>query len=403
MADSAMDAARHIASDAPDPSEIISRARALIPTLAERSLEGRRQRRVPDATIADMQRAGFFRVLQPKRWGGYEMDLDAFYEIQLALAEGDMSTGWIYGVSGVHPWFMALLDDRAAQEVWGDDSSTLICSSLMPAGKAAAADGGFRLSGRWKYASCCDHCDWALLGAMVAADGGGPREGRIFLLPRKDYKSVDTWQVSGLQGTGSWDVIVDDVFVPAYRSQSMLDNFRLKGVGQVVNTASLYRLPFGQIFVRGISTAALGALQGMLNALMDYGRTRVTRAGGRSSENPFVHLLCAETAAAIDEMKTILHRNFRNLHAYAKRGETPPLEERLQYKFQSTAVTERCTLLAARIFKATGAAGLAEDLPFGGILADLMAGRQHISNQYEYVGSSWGGVMFGLENKDLMI
>ena len=88
---------------------------------------------------------------------------------------------------------------------------------------------------------------------------------------------------------------------------------------------------------------------------------------------------------------------------YARRGETPPLEERLRYKFQSTAVTERCTLLAARIFKATGAAGLSEDLPFGGILADLMAGRQHISNQYEYVGSSWGGVMFGLESKDLMI
>ena len=102
-------------------------------------------------------------------------------------------------------------------------------------------------------------------------------------------------------------------------------------------------------------------------------------------------------------MKTTLHRNFRNLHAYARRGETPPLDERLQYKFQSTAVTERCTLLAARIFKATGAAGLAEELPFGGILADLMAGRQHISNQYDYVGSSWGGVMFGLENKDLMV
>jgi 3-hydroxy-9,10-secoandrosta-1,3,5(10)-triene-9,17-dione monooxygenase len=102
-------------------------------------------------------------------------------------------------------------------------------------------------------------------------------------------------------------------------------------------------------------------------------------------------------------MKTILHRNFHNLHTYAARGETPPLEERLRYKFQSTAVTERCTLLAARIFKATGAAGLLEDLPFGGVLADLMAARQHISNQYEHVGSSWGGVMFGLENRDLMV
>jgi 3-hydroxy-9,10-secoandrosta-1,3,5(10)-triene-9,17-dione monooxygenase len=273
----------------------------------------------------------------------------------------------------------------------------------MPAGKATGAEGGFRLSGHWRYASCCDHCDWALLGALVVKGDGGPPEGRVFLVPRSDYESVDTWQVSGLQGTGSWDVIVEDVFVPVYRTQSMLDNFLLKGPGQVLNTASLYRLPFGQIFVRGISTAALGALQGMLNALVDYSKTRVTRAGGRSAENPFVQLLCAETAAAIDEMKSVLHRNFGNLHAYAKRGETPPLEERLQYKFQSTAVTERCTLLAARIFKATGAAGLSEDLPFGGILADLMAGRQHISNQYEFVGSSWGGVMFGLENKDLMI
>src|SRR5262249_27509302 len=86
-----------------------------------------------------MQRAGFFRVLQPKRWGGYEMDLRTFYEVELALGEGDMSTAWIYGVSGVHPWFMALFDDRAAQEVWGEDASVLICSSLMPAGGSTAA------------------------------------------------------------------------------------------------------------------------------------------------------------------------------------------------------------------------------------------------------------------------
>jgi 3-hydroxy-9,10-secoandrosta-1,3,5(10)-triene-9,17-dione monooxygenase len=382
--------------------EIVARARAMIPVLAKRSLQGRRERRVPDETIADMQRAGFFRVLQPKRWGGYEMDLVTFYDVQLALAEGDMSTGWIYGVSGVHPWFMALLDERAAEEVWGDDTSTLICSSLMPAGEAVAVDDGFRLSGRWRYASCCDHCDWALLGAMVAA-ADGPPDGRIFLLPRQEYQSIDTWQVSGLQATGSWDVVVDDAFVPSHRSQRMVDNFNLRGPGQAVNTSSLYRLPFGQIFVRGISTAALGALQRMHDALLDYGRTRVTRAGGRSAENPFVQLLCAETAAAIDEMKSVLHRNFRNLHAYAARGETPPIEERVQYKFQSTAVTERCTILAMRIFKATGAAGLSEDLPFGGILADLMAGRQHISSQYEHVGANWGGLMLGLENRDLMV
>jgi 3-hydroxy-9,10-secoandrosta-1,3,5(10)-triene-9,17-dione monooxygenase len=388
---------------APAPAEIVARAQAMIPILAKRSLAGRKERRIADATIADMQQAGLFRVLQPKRWGGYEMDLNTFYEVQFALGQGDMSTSWIYGVSGVHPWFMALLDDRAAQDVWGQSNSTLICSSLMPAGKAVPEPEGFRLSGRWKYASCCDHCDWALLGGLVESEGGGAPAGRIFLVPRSDYRSLDTWQVCGLQATGSWDIVVDGVFVPVYRSQSMLDNFSLRGPGQTVNRSSLYRLPFGQIFVRGISTSALGALQGMLNAFMAYGRTRVTRAGGRPSENPFIQLVCAEAAAAIDEMRTVLRRNFEHLHAFADRGDMPPLDLRLQYKFQSTAVTERCTRLAARIFQATGAAGLAEELPFGGILADLTAGRQHISNQYEYIGSSWGGVMFGLENRDLMV
>jgi 3-hydroxy-9,10-secoandrosta-1,3,5(10)-triene-9,17-dione monooxygenase len=206
-----------------------------------------------------------------------------------------------------------------------------------------------------------------------------------------------------LQATGSWDIEVKDIIVPAHRSQSVRDNFLLKGPGQALNTSSLYRLPFGQIFVRGISTAALGALQAMFEAFLDYGKTRVTRAGGAAAENPFIQLLCAETTAAIDEMKSTLHRNFRNLHTYAARGETPPLTERLLYKFQSTQVTQRCTELATRMFKATGAAGLSDDLPFGAILADLMAGRTHISNQYEYVGSSWGAVMFGRENRDLML
>ncbi len=400
-----MEAVRQISTDTQTPSgaELIAHARAMIPVLAKRSQEQRKQRQVLSETVVEMQQAGFFRVLQPRRWGGYEMDLHTFYDIQFALAEGDMSSAWLYGVLGVHPWFMAILDDRAAQDVWGSDNTALICSSLMPAGKATAVEGGFRLSGHWRYASGCAHCDWVLLGALLASPSGGPPEGRIFLVPRKDYRTVDTWQVSGLQGTGSIDVVLDDVFVPAYRTQAMIDNFKLVGAGQAVNTSSLYRMPFGQIFVRGISTSALGALQGMFTAFLDYGRTRVTRAGGRSAENPMVQLLCAETAGTIDEMKTTLHRTFEKLHGYAQRGETPPLNERLMFKFQSTSVTERSTLLAARIFKASGAAGLSDELPFGGILADLMAGRQHISNQFEYVGSNWGGVMFGLETKDFMV
>jgi 3-hydroxy-9,10-secoandrosta-1,3,5(10)-triene-9,17-dione monooxygenase len=305
-------------------------------------------------------------------------------------------------VLGVVTWFLGLIDDRVAQEVWGHDTATLLCSSTMPAGKATQVDGGFRLSGHWRYASGCEHCDWAMLGGMVQADKA-PADWRFFVVPRQDYRTVDNWQVAGLQGTGSIDVIVENAFVPSYRSQRLQDNFQLNGAGQAANTSSLYRLPFGQIFVRGVSTAGLGALQAMLTALIAYGRGRVTRAGGRLMENPTIQLLCAETSAAIDEMRATLHRNCQTLHDYARRNHTPPIELRLQYKFQSSAVIERCTLLAARIFKATGAAGLSDELPFGRILNDLMAARQHISNQYEYYGSNWGAVMFGLDSQDFLL
>ena len=381
---------------------MIARARAMIPMLRERAPQGERERRLPKETIADMQAAGLFKVLQPRRWGGYELDILTYYEIQMALGEGDMSVAWVYGVVSVHPWFVALLDDRAAQDIWGRDDTTLICSSLMPAGVAKPVDGGFRISGRWKYASGCEHCEWAFLGGTVE---GKPDDRRIFVLPNSDYEIADTWHVPGLKGTGSHDIVVADAFVPEYRTQKYADNFRGHGPGLALNTSPLYRLPFGQVFFRGVSTGAIGALQGMLDAYLDYGKKRIGRATGTpASEDVVVQLLCAETAVAIDEMKTILHRNFKALEAYAARGEMPPLKQRVEYKFHTAVVAERCSLLAARLFKAAGTAGIAADLPFGRIMSDITVGRQHISNQFEQAGKSYGAFLFGIENnKDFVL
>jgi 3-hydroxy-9,10-secoandrosta-1,3,5(10)-triene-9,17-dione monooxygenase len=397
-----MHATQDVKTIAPAPADLIGRARALIPMLAARAAKAEQDRRVPDETIADMQAAGLFRVFQPERWGGYEIDPAAYFEIQLALAQGCMSTGWVYGVVGLHPWLMGLFDDRAAQEVWGNDDTVLIFSSLMPTGVAVAVPGGFRLSGRWKFASGCEHCGWAYLGGTPVADGGSG-ERSIFLVPHSDYAIEDTWRVSGLKATGSHDIVVKDAFVPDYRRLRWIDNFNGVGPGQAVNKSSLYRWIFGQIFFRGVSTPALGALRGMLDAFLRYGSLRVAR-GARAVDDPSVQLVVAEVAAAIDEMKTILFRNLDRLRDYAERGELPPLRDRIAYKFHSALVGERCSLLASRLFKAAGGAGLYADLPFGRVLADITAGRQHISNQYDAIGRNFGAALFGIEEqKDLML
>jgi 3-hydroxy-9,10-secoandrosta-1,3,5(10)-triene-9,17-dione monooxygenase len=184
---------------------------------AGRAAAARRERRVPAETILDMEAAGFFRILQPARWGGYEMKPRVFYDVLMALAEGDMSTGWVYGVLGVHPWLTGLMDDHAVHDVWADDDTTRLCSSLMPAGRAEPVEGGFRLTGHWRFSSGCDYAKWALLGAAVHTEAEGTPDIRIFMVPHTEYQISDIWFVSGLCATGSQDILVNETFVPSAR------------------------------------------------------------------------------------------------------------------------------------------------------------------------------------------
>ncbi len=377
--------------------ELIQRARSLVPVLAQRAAQTERDRMVPKETIADMQAAGLFQVMQPKRWGGHELGLEIITDIQLILAEGCLSSAWVFGVIAAEPFLIALCDDRMAQDVWGRDRSTLVCGTSAADAKntLVAVEGGFRLSGTWRFASGCDHCDWAFLGGAVVAADGTSTDWRL-LLPKADYQIVGPWNVSGLRGTGSRDIVVADKFIPAHRAIKRADVFDSKGPGLALNTAPVYRIPFGQVFSFGVSTLVIGGLQGMLDAFTAYGAKRTARGIGPTARDPVAQLLCAETAAQIDESKTIFRRNAANLQAYAERGEIPPMRERMQYKFQLAFAVERASLLAARLFKAAGASGIyVENTPFARMLADINAGRSHVNNQFELYGRSWGAVLLG--------
>jgi len=389
----------------PTASELIAAARAMIPTLKERAQRQADNRRLLPETVADIKAAGLFRVLQPKRWGGYEMDPRVFAEVQIALAEGDMSTAWVYGVVGVHAFQLALFDDRAATEVWGEDNSTLIASTYMPTGRATPVEGGWRFSGKWKFSSGIEHCQWVFLGGVTVKDEATGKGGDYctFLLPKSDYTIVDTWDVMGLKGTGSQDIVVNDVFVPDYRVHKTSDAYGGTSPGNAVNTGHLYLYPFVQVFFRAVTNGCIGALQAMLNDFRAYGAARITTVGSSTANDPDAQLACAEAASAIDEMKCILHRNFGEIDAAARKGELPTTEQRLLYRYQSSVVAERCLNIASKLFKGAGGSGLYGSLSFGRIYADLIAARQHVSNQSQVSGRGYGGVLMGLENRDPMI
>ena len=370
------------ADEAPSPETLIERARAMIPALRARAARTVADRRIPDETIAEMKAAGFFRILQPRRWGGYEMHPNVFFEVQKRIAEGCMSTGWVYGVVGCHPYEIALFDDRAQREVWGEDNATLASSSYQPVGKVERVEGGFRLSGRWGFSSGCEHCGWVLLGALVPpASEGEPPDMRTFLIPRADYRIDDTWHTFGLQGTGSQDIVVEGAFVPEYRTHRAADGFLCANPGQKQNNAPLYTLPWAQVFIRSVSTAALGGARAAIEAALEIARDRVsTNTGKASKSDPALQGAIARAVAEVDEMEKALRAGFSAMMARAEAGEAIAIEDRELFRYQSSTVVRRCADLVDDMLPLLGGRAIYMSSPIVQPWLDINAARAHVAN-----------------------
>jgi 3-hydroxy-9,10-secoandrosta-1,3,5(10)-triene-9,17-dione monooxygenase len=387
--------------ESPRAQELINAARAMGPALTERRARAKAEARVPDETVAEFAKAGFFKILQPEQWGGYAMDPQVFYSVGLEVARFCPSSAWILGVIAVHNWQLAVFDDQAAQDVWADDPSILISSSYQPVGKVKVVDGGYRLSGRWSFSSGSEHCRWAFLGAVVPTPEApfDMANYRTFLVPIDNYEIVHNWNVVGLQGTGSHDIVVDDVFVPEHRTHRSMDGFLCQNPGNAVNSAPLYHMPFMQVFVRAVCTATLGACYGALDAFIEIAKTRQV-GPKKMKDDPFARVLAAEVKTSLEEMKLTLVRNFDEMMEYCRAGEPIPIENRIRYRYDSAVVADRCVELSTRMLKGAGSGGIRLGSTLLDFHLDILASQAHVANHSIPFASNMGGVMFGEENVD---
>lgn len=385
----------------PEAVALIERARALAPKLAERAFAADREGRVSTQTISEMAEAGLFRVLQPKRWGGYELDPRVFYTVQMALAEGCMSTAWMYGVVGVHPWQLALFPEAAQQDVWAKDSSIRIASTYMPTGKAERVDGGYRFSGRWGFSTGVEHCDWIFLGGLLPKkDGSGTLEHATFLLPKSDYTVEENWDVLGLRGTGSHDIIVKDVFVPEHRTQRTNDHSDAGCPGRETNPGWLYRIPFTQVFQRAVSSACIGALEGAVAEFRQRSASHIGKHGNKMAEDPNAQTAVTEAMMAADQLKLVLFRNYARIVHCAKTGDKMAVEERLLQRAQASSVPKVTGRAIDELMRACAASGTYKTNAIERVFRDIHQGRTHIANNTDAYVRAHGAVMLGLPNAD---
>jgi 3-hydroxy-9,10-secoandrosta-1,3,5(10)-triene-9,17-dione monooxygenase len=385
------------------PNEYLSRVRALLPALRERAPRAEQLRRLPDETFSDFQEQELLRALQPKRYGGFELDPGIFYRAVTEVGAVCGSSGWVFGVLGVHNWHLAIFPPQAQEDVWGEDDRAQLSTSLAPTGTVERVTGGFRLAGRWSFSSGCDFCRWAVLGGIAPpVDSGAPPDARVFLVPRAEYRIEDNWHVTGLCGTGSKDVVVEDAFVPEYRTHSYLDAFHLRHPGTAINDAALYRLPFALIFRYGITAPAIGVALGALDAFREQSRRRVNLATqSRTAEDPFIQLRLAESAAEIDGARERMLGTFAEMMRLAGAGLEIPLEQRARYRWDAGKAIDWSVRGVDRLFEASGGRGIFLDNPIQRAWRDVHAMRAHAGNTPEHGAMVFARSELGLPPTDI--
>ncbi|WP_432470400.1 acyl-CoA dehydrogenase family protein [Amphritea sp. HPY] len=385
----------------PEAITLLEAARAMVPRLADRAQATDEAGIVPPESVKELAEAGLFKVLQPKRWGGYELDPRVFYTIQMTLAEGCMSTAWIYGVIAVHNWQLALFPEQAQQDIWSKDTGTLIASTYMPVGKTEEVEGGYRLSGRWGFSSGSEHCEWIFLGALLPKqDGSEGMEHTTFLLPKSDYRIEKNWDVHGLRGTGSHDIVVEDAFVPAHRTQRTNNHSNAGCPGRELNSGWLYRIPFTQVFQRAVSSSCIGAMDGAINEFRTRAAAHIGKHGAKTAEDPNAQMAVAEAMVASDQLKLVLYRNYARIVECAKTGDQMTVEERLLQRAQSSLVSKLTAQRVDDLLRACAASGLYKSNPIERTLRDINQGRGHIANNADAYLRAHGSVMLGMPNTD---
>lgn len=380
---------------------LLKAARDLQPVLYERAEQCKSLGRVPDETIADFHKAGFFKILQSEEYGGYEMDPQVFYAVGLELAKACMSSAWVLGVVAVHNWQMNLFDPQASEDVWGEDPAVLVSSSYAPMGRVTPVDGGFRLSGRWSFSSGCEHCQWVFLGAVVPTEDApwDMQNYSTFLLPREDYTIEENWDVVGLQGTGSHDIVVEDVFVPEHRVHRMRED---SNGHKHRNKAPLYRLAFMQVFSRAVCNASLGAVEGVLENYIEVAKTRV--AGPvPMKDDPNARKIAADAKSAIEHMKMMMFSSFDRLMDAARSDTELTLLDRSLFRYETSMVADQCLAISSSMLKAAGSGAIRNSSAMLGRHQDILASQAHIANISEPFAINLGGILFEQKNTDLSL
>ena len=382
----------------PDTTELLSRAAALRPLLEQNADATDSLRRLPDTSVAALREAGLCRLMVPKRFGGFETSIHTYIEVMAELGRGCGSTAWVASLLNVCAWLAALFPERAQRDLWGDDRDTWVAGSLAPNGTAVPVAGGWRVTGRWPWASGCLHAQWAACGIRMTNERGEIQNFGLSLMPMTDLSIEDTWFMAGMKGTGSNTIVANDVFVPEHRflpyPPAFQGHYRTEHLDEVT-----YRVALVPVTILILVGSQLGVAQAALDHVISKAPTRgVTHTSfAKQSESAGFQIQVAEAAAKIDTAHLHAFRAADDLDQAAASGAHPGLIARARIRADAALVAKYCREAVDLLVSAHGTSSLADSSRLQRHWRDIHVASHHAITEWQVNLEIYGKSLLGVE------
>jgi 3-hydroxy-9,10-secoandrosta-1,3,5(10)-triene-9,17-dione monooxygenase len=377
----------------PPHDTLLERVQAVVPLVAKNAEETERLRRPVDEVIGALAETGIFRSFVPKRFGGYEIDADEFISLGLAVAEACTSTGWVTTFYMEHNWMFSQFPPETQEEVFGQQPFILAPASITPSGQVTPRDGGYRLSGRWAWGTGVIHADWVLLNGVIPGD---TPDVRLFLVPRDEIQIDDEWDAVGMAGTGSHDMIAEDVFVPENRSENLLDIAAGRGSGARWHDSACYRIPMLPLLTIAAAIPALGAAHRAVDVFKTQLEERILYATmGKQAERASAQMRLAHSVVRVDAAETLLRSVAQRLTEWGNRDDLCPPEERAHLRLLSGHVVEICRDVVREITQSSGASAQRRRHPIQRLHRDIHTIACHTAFDLDLGAENYGRILLG--------
>jgi 3-hydroxy-9,10-secoandrosta-1,3,5(10)-triene-9,17-dione monooxygenase len=377
--------------------ELVARAAALVPLLAENAAETEADRRVVEENITAIRDAGLFRIMVPRRFGGLQTDIRTKLEVSRELAKGCGSTAWVTALLNVCAWIASLTSEQCQRDIWADDPDARVAGVFDPSAETRRVDGGWMTTGRWGYASGIWHADWCLVGVPVTDEQGEMIDQGLAFVPKTDISIDDTWFVAGMKGTGSNTIVADDVFVPEHRVVSVP-----KLIGGETATPYKDEALYRSAFVPVAALILVGVQLGLSQAALDFVVEKASKRGityttyERQTDAPTFQLAVARAASLVDTAHLHAYRAAADIDDAARDGRQLDYTARARVRMDTGRSAEAAREAIRILCSAHGAASFADVSPLQRWWRDSEIASRHAVVHPEISAEVYGRALLGM-------